>query len=78
MQVHKITLYVVDFDRVGGTGAAEAIETARYPNRCISPNVLSIETREIGEWSDDHPLNRGELATDEIRRLFGETKGGEG
>jgi hypothetical protein len=50
--------------------AVKFLENTKYPNRCISPDVLSAETREIGEWHDDHPLNNEETAQAENDRLF--------
>jgi hypothetical protein len=70
MQIHKIVLTIIDFDEIGAESCREVLENARYPNRCFSPDVLSIETREIGEWDDDHPLNHEETAGAEINRLF--------
>jgi hypothetical protein len=69
MQVHKITLYVVDFDNVGAEDVKGVLEDTRYPNRCISPKVLSVESCAI-EWHDEHPLNFVYSAEDEIERLF--------
>jgi len=62
---------VLDFDGLGADGVKDAIENARYPNRCISPHVLSVAVREIGEWSDGHPLNQRATMDEEYRRLFG-------
>ena len=58
MKAHIITLVILDRDTIGETGVRNAIEDTKYPNRCISPRVTRIETFEIGEWHDDHPLNR--------------------
>lgn len=71
MQVIKLEVIVLDMNGLGTDGVKDAIENARYPNRCISPEVKAIEVREIGEWSDDHPLNRTDTAEEELRRLFG-------
>lgn len=71
MQVHKIVLTVIDFDGLGQQGVIEALENARYPNRCISPSVLTADTRDCGEWHDDHPLNKRSTADAEMARLFG-------
>jgi hypothetical protein len=71
MQVHRITLLVEDFDGLGAEEIRQVIENQRFPNRCISPQVLSSETREIGEWHDDHPLNYKATRAAEIARLFG-------
>lgn len=70
MKIHKVVLTIIDFDEVGADGVKEVIENARYPNRCISPHVRSVETRDIGEWSDDHLLNKRDTAEAEIKRLF--------
>ena len=55
-KVYKITLLVVDHDDCGPDDVKEVIENQRYPNHCIHPDVMAIETREI-EWDDRHPLN---------------------
>ncbi len=70
MEVHRITLYVVDMDFMGAEEVKSVLENTRYPNRCISPDVLDIETRDIGEWDDDHPLNKTATADDYYRKLF--------
>lgn len=70
MQAHKVTLTIVDLDEIGAEEIKVVIENVHYPNRCISPEVVSIETAEIGEWSDDHPLNNNKTAPAEWQRLF--------
>lgn len=70
MNVHKVVLTVIDFDNLGADGVRETLENARYPNRCMSPSVLSVETRDAGEWSDEHPLNNSRTADAELARLF--------
>lgn len=52
MQVMKLVVTVIDFDGLGADGVKDAIENTHYPNRCISPDVRSVEVRDIGEWSD--------------------------
>ena len=71
MQVHKITLYVIDFESMWPQSVAETIENQKYPNYCIRPSVIGTESADIGEWSDDHPLNNSDLWQAEIQRLFG-------
>jgi hypothetical protein len=70
MQIHKIVLTIIDFDEIGAESCREVLENTKYPNRCISPKVHGIETREIGQWHDEHPLNHEETAQAEIDRLF--------
>lgn len=72
MQVHKITIFIEDFDALGAEEIRNGIEAQNYPNRCINPEVLSCETKEIGTWEDDHPLNKKGTRKAEIERIFGE------
>ena len=72
MKAHKVTLFIIDMDEVGAEEIKVVIENAHYPNRCISPEVYNIETVDVGEWSDDHPLNQTATAHLEWERLFNE------
>lgn len=74
MRVYQLTIRVIDHDDVGAEGIKSVIENARYPNRCIRPEVASVLVRDIGEWSDDHPLNRRSTAEAEWGRLFSESQ----
>jgi len=74
MKVYKVTLMVIDYDELDDADEiTSVIENARYANRCIYPNVVNIEERDIGEWSDDHPLNQTDECEDYFRALFRET-----
>lgn len=55
--VHRVTLLVIDHDHLGAPNVTREIENVNYPNDCISPKVVAIETRAV-DWSDDHPLNQ--------------------
>lgn len=70
MKAYKVTLLIIDLDEIGADEVKEVIESARYANRCISPNVVQIESAEIGKWHDDHPLNNTGTSTAEWKRLF--------
>lgn len=70
MKAYEITLRIIDFDGIGGDEISAVLENVKYPNRCISPTVREIREADIGEWSDDHPLNRAETADKEWSRLF--------
>ena len=72
VEVHKITLSVIDHDNVGADEISALIEMQKYPNWCISPYVVDIQTRWI-EWSDDHPLNHAG-ADEEFNRMFAESE----
>jgi hypothetical protein len=71
MKAYKIEVLVLDFDGLGEQGVRDAIEHQRYANDCISPDVKSMQSRDI-EWTDDHPLNRRDTCEAEYRRLFEE------
>jgi hypothetical protein len=68
-QVHKLTVLVVDHDDLGGVDVRDVIEDTRYPNSCIYPQVMSVETRDV-EWSDDHPLNKTATQAAAFDELF--------
>lgn len=69
MKVHKVTLLIVDTDDIGAEEVRAAIEQTHYPNRCIAPTVMGLETREVA-WSDDHPLNWHSTAARAFEELF--------
>ena len=73
MKAYKVVLLIVDHDAVGD-GIKSVIENVRYPNHCLDPHVMRIESAEIGEWYDDHPLNFKSSQAEEFNRLFPETK----
>jgi hypothetical protein len=69
MKVHKVTLMVVDHDRIGQEEVITVLEHNRYPNHCMSPVVMEVETRDV-EWSDDHPLNKTATQAAAFDELF--------
>ena len=71
MKVYKVEIMVIDQDEIGEDGVKSVLEYRKYPNRCIAPEVMGIESRDIGEWSDDHPLNLLDKRKDEYNHLFG-------
>lgn len=70
VKVHKVTLLIVDDDKLGANGVTSVIENARYPNHCIAPTVMAVETREV-QWSDEHSLNNTSTQRAEFERMFG-------
>jgi len=70
MKVMKMEIMFIDFDGLGEEGARSLIEDTRYPNHCIAPDVKKIEVVDIGEWSDDHPLNSSLTCDEEYKRIF--------
>lgn len=69
VQVHKVTLMVVDHGNIGPEEVRAVLENTRYPNHCIGPQVALIEIEEVG-WVDDNPLNYEATWRAEFERLF--------
>lgn len=53
-KAYKITVLVVDLEGTGKEEIRHLIENNRY----IYPCVKEIQEADIGEWHDDHPLNK--------------------
>lgn len=71
-KVHRIVLEVLDLDEVGIADIKAILENGNYPGDCISTRVREMQTRDIGEWDDDHPLNNAEEAHRFFFAIFGE------
>jgi hypothetical protein len=70
MQVHKLEVMIIDHDGVGAEEIKTILENQRYPNHCIAPYIMKIDSAEIGEWDDDNPLNNRKTMQGEYKRLF--------
>lgn len=70
MKVYKVELLIIDFDELGLEGIKHEIINVSYPNECMSPRLMDIEERDVGEWDDDQPLNYDEEGKKEYKRLF--------
>lgn len=70
MKAFKLELLVIDFDNIGEDAIIYGIENASYANDCINPSVKNIVCRDIGEWNDDHPLNRKSTSQEAYENLF--------
>ena len=68
MRAHRITCLIVDPNRpdMSAQEYASLLENCRY----VNPGILSVETADIGEWCDEHPLNHRATQEAEIKRLF--------
>jgi hypothetical protein len=74
MKAYKVEVLIINFDELEENEIKDVLENTYYSNHCISPEVLSIESKDIGEWNDDHPLNKKDTRKNEIQRLFEVTK----
>ena len=70
MKAFKFTLLFLDHDEVGIEEAQSLIENARLPNHISAGTIVAAEEADIGEWEDDHPLNRLDTLRAEFDRLF--------
>ena len=70
MKAYKMTVLIIDHDGMGAEDIKATLENQRFLNHCISPNVKAVEEVDIGEWTDNHPLNRFDTADAEFERLF--------
>lgn len=52
-KLYRATVYVVDYPEMGEEMIVEEITRSHH----ISINLGDLDTAEIGEWHDDHPLN---------------------
>jgi hypothetical protein len=68
-KVFKIEIMIVNHDKLSEKEVVEALEESNYPNDCIMPRVMKIESREV-DWNDEHPLNNRLLAKGAYDKLF--------
>jgi hypothetical protein len=71
MKAYKVELLIIDHDKVGEEEMKYLIENVRYPNHCLHPHVMKITEKDIGPWTDDHPLNLLDKMEKEYQELFG-------
>ena len=70
MKAYKLEILVIDFDSVGPEEIAISLQNIKAPNRCVTPQIMRFQEAEIGEWSDDHPLNLKDKYQAEYEWLF--------
>ena len=64
--MHKLEVYVIDFENSGLDDVRVSLEQNRY----FSVNVMSADTADIGEWDDDHVLNKTSTGIETYRSYF--------
>ena len=70
MKAYRVEILIIDHDKLGPDEIKVVLENQKYPNWCIYPIVKRVDGAELGEWTDDHPLNRRSTSDAEYRRLF--------
>ena len=66
MKVHSIVILVVDTDEMGAERVKDTLEQQRYPNHCIGPKVVRIDTADLTD-AEYETFNDGTLMTLEAR-----------
>jgi hypothetical protein len=64
--MHKLEVYVIDFEDYGPDEAVAAIEG----NDDVHAHVKLVETADIGEWHDNHHLNFSSADVEDFRQYF--------
>ncbi len=70
MKAYKIEVLVIDTDEIGKESIVEYMETVKYPNYCMGVKVMDVTEKEIGEFDDDHPLNKKATMLATYQELF--------
>jgi len=65
--VYKAVLCIVDHEDMPEESVINLLENVRY----LYPNIISLESREIEEWDDEHPLNKKGTYEKTFEELFG-------
>lgn len=68
MKAYLMTVVVVDYENMGQNAVKYHMEHPDY----INPTVVSVREADIGEWSDDHPLNSYKTMYDAVKTYFPE------
>lgn len=66
MKAYKYEVVVLDFEDVGIEEITGLLKSGRY----ITPIILSSKTADIGEWSDDHPINKKNTMQEYCNKVF--------
>lgn len=53
-KLYRLTVYVCDVNDLGQKSVVDVIENNRH---FTLVDVTKIEAADLGEWSDDHPVN---------------------
>ena len=66
MKAFKLEILIVDHEGFGQDDIINAVANLRH----YYPSVLSVKGAEVGEWSDDHPLNKFDTQKAAIEEYF--------
>jgi hypothetical protein len=66
MKAYLATILLIDHE---GHGIEEA-ENSLIGIKGYSSSIMNIKEVDIGEWTDEHPLNKFSTMESEVNRLF--------
>lgn len=67
MKLYKMEVYVFDFENSDVGDIIDKIENTDY----FYPQVKKVQVADIGEWNDDHILNKVDTNIEVFRSYFG-------
>lgn len=65
-KAYKIELLVVDFENTPEDEITYLLEDVRH----LYPSVMSIQSKDIDDWDDDHPLNNRNTEKQAYKEMF--------
>lgn len=65
-KAYKIELLIIDNEDIGIVDIKEYLRSTKH----VYPQIKSVEEADIGEWHEDHPLNKRASADAEYERIF--------
>ena len=65
-KAYKIELLVVDFENTPEDEITYLLENVRH----LYPSVMSIQSKDIDDWDDDHPLNKFDTMKQTCEEMF--------
>lgn len=66
MKAYKLEVLVLDFEESGDDEVKGLIENNRY----LMVDVITLKSKQIDDWDDDHPLNNTETQKEAFERMF--------
>lgn len=66
MKAYKLEILVIDFEDCGESGIRDILSNCKY----INPHVKSVKSVDIGEWHNDHPLNKRDTCEQAYKQYF--------
>jgi hypothetical protein len=66
MKAYKLEILIIDHENSGEENIKRAVKDLRY----YYPSILSTKEADIGEWSDDHPLNKHNTQKAAVEEYF--------